>query len=328
MIDTAHVLQYGACLDILAARVSALIDRLDAQSLSHADTVMAGRTRGQIATPISFGLRIAQWAHPLIDAEADLETVRARLGRVQFGGAAGANTAVAPHGPAIAQGLAEELGLRFSPPWHTNRTGPIGFAAWLGSVTAALGKIARDVILLSRSEIAEARAGSGGGSSTMPQKANPVLAEAIVTLSHLAQTAQAGLAAAASPAEERDGSAWAVEWALIPQAVLATGAALRHALSLAETLTADADAMARTLAAADGVMAEAASFVLARHMPRDAAQQLVKQALADDRPLAQALAARTDLEIDWDQALDPRTVVDACVQVRDQVFGARRAGAP
>ena len=154
---------------------------------------MAARTRAQMATPITFGLRLAQWAQPLIELESEIEYLRANVLRVQFGGASGANTAVGPHGPGIAEALARELGLTPAAPWHTNRRGIALLAAWLGQLSSALAKIAGDLVLLSRSEVAEVALSSGGGSSTMPQKSNPVGPETILALCDVARAAANGL---------------------------------------------------------------------------------------------------------------------------------------
>ncbi len=141
--------------------------------------------------------------------------------------------------------------------------------------------MAGDLVLMGRSESGEARAGSGGGSSTMPQKSNPVAAETITALARLTACLTTPVHLAALHAEERDGAAWALEWLVLPQIVVATAAALRHAQNLADTLAPDADRMGAILDAGGGVaLAEAASFLLAAHMPRADAQALVKKAVA------------------------------------------------
>ncbi|MEL6205291.1 MAG: lyase family protein [Pseudomonadota bacterium] len=324
IIDTAHVLQYRAALGIMGPRLAALIDRLEAHSIAHADTPMAGRTRSQIAAPTTFGLRVATWAQPLIEAEAGLAELQPRLLKVQFGGAVGANSAVAPHGPAISAGMAEELGLAEAPPWHTDRSGPLALAAWLTSLAAGLARMAGDLILMGRTEIGEARAGKSGASSTMPQKANPVSAEAVVTLARLCTTLTAGMPAAASPVEERDGVAWALEWALLPQALLAAGGALRHARDLADTLAPDPAAMAARLAATEGALAEMASFALAANMPRAETKALVREAIAAPEPLAEALARLGPDGLDWPALLDPKRACAPAAQTARSIFATRR----
>lgn len=325
IVDTATTLQIRQCLDVLQTRLTELLDNLQRQSSEHASTVMAGRTRTQLATPITLGLRIAQWAQPLIELENELTQLRSRVLRVQFGGAVGANTAVAPHGPAIAQHMAEQLGLADAPPWHGNRLPVQTLAAWLLQINTALGKVGKDLMIQSRSEIAELRAGSAGGSSTMPQKANPVQSEILISMNTVAQALHSGISAAASPAEERDGASWTVEWILLPQLLLSTACALRHGVALAQTLAPNHARMRDIVESNSQLMAEAASFALAAHMPRAEAQTLVKEAALSGKPLAEALASLSDLDIDWGSTLHTDQVVQPCNQVREAIFSARQS---
>ncbi len=326
IVDTALVLQLASAIDTFAARLDGLIAGLSVAALHHADLPMAGRTRSQIAAPITFGSRIARWAQPLMALRRELAPLRARVARVQLGGAVGTNAVLAPHGPAVTAALADELGLADGPCWHTDRAALIALAGWCASISGALGKMAGDLILMGRSESGEAVAGEGGGSSTMPQKANPVAAETVVALAHLSAALVAPMHLAALHAEERDGAAWALEWLTLPQIVTATGACLRHAADLASTLAPDPDRMRAALALGGGViMAEVASFVLAATMPRAEAQALVKQAVtaaaAGGETLADALA-RLAPGRDWPRILDPVGQAPAAAAVVCQVFGA------
>ena len=322
-VDTAQVLGLAAALEVIEARLSHLIDILAAQSRAHETLVMAGRTRGQIATPITFGLRLAKWAQPMIRLENALPDVRRQALCVQFGGSAGTNAVVAPHGPEIIAALGAELGLHHAPPWHVDRTGIMAAAGWLLQLAIALSKLAGDLILLTRSEIGEVRAGPGGGSSTMPQKANPVIPETIRTLAGITRAAHTGLAVAADHAEERDGTNWSMEWAFLPQIIIATGAALRHGINVAEHLEPSRGRMSDTITHHSGVMAEQASFVLATQLPRAEAQRIVKQAARTGKPLADALAEVCDLDLDWARLLDPGGVVAPSRNLAEEIFSGR-----
>ncbi|UES46959.1 lyase family protein [Roseibium aggregatum] len=325
VIDTALVLQAKVALEILGARLEKLVDTLERQSERHADQLMAGRTRSQVSTPITLGYRIAQWAHPLIDAENALSALRSAVLRVQFGGASGINSAIAPDGTAVSAALALELGLEDSPSWHVNRTPILTLAGWLQQVTSALAKMAGDLALSGRTDIAEVSSGTGGGSSTMPQKANPVQAETIQVLNSIAISAQAGLAAAASPLEERDGTAWPLEWHFLPQMLLAAGAALVHADELATSLQAHGANLAATLASNPEIMAETASFVLARNgVSRAEAKDLVAAAAKDPAPFAEALARISPVSLDWQKELDPQQVVAPARDMSARIFQTRR----
>jgi 3-carboxy-cis,cis-muconate cycloisomerase len=323
VMDTALALQAKSCLDVLEERLGKLIDTLETESVRHANQLLAGRTRSQISTPVTFGYRIAQWAHGPIDTEADLPDLRKKVLKVQFGGASGVNGAVVPDGPRIAEALAKELKLHFSPSWHTNRSNILTLSAWLQALTAGLAKMAGDLLLLGRSDIAEVSSGTGGGSSTMPQKANPVQAEAILTLNTIVQTSAGGIAAAASPAEERDGARWPLEWAFLPQMLIATGAALRHAQALADSMSPNQDRISSGLKKHPEIMAEAASFALAKNgVPRAEAKDIVAKAAsqADFKSTLKELAPNG---IDWDTVLDPATVIPACKEMTAEIFARR-----
>ncbi len=310
IVDSALAVRLAMVLGILVARLDTLSATLAEAARRWRDLPMAGRTRSQVATPITFGLRVARWRQPLVPLRGDLAALLPRVARVQFGGAVGTNAAIAPQGPAVAAALAAELGLAASPSWHTDRSALGALAGTCAGVTGALGKMAGDLVLMGRSESGEARAGSGGGSSTMPQKSNPVAAETIGTLARFVAALATPMHLAALHAEERDGTAWSLEWLTLPQILVATAAALRHAQGLAETLEPDPVRMQAILDAGGGVaMAEAASFLLAGHMPRAEAQALVKRAVGEVATTGETLAAALTrlgpipVELGSDQAL-------------------------
>lgn len=295
IMDCALVLRLAAVLDVIEARLLALINRLADMAEAHADLPMAGRTRSQIATPITFGLRVAQWLQPLLDLRDRLPGLRASLSRVQCGGASGANSAIAPHGQAVTEALAEELGLTPSPPWHTNRVALTDLAGWCAGLAGATARMAGDAMVMLRREVAELSLSGGGGSSTMPNKTNPVAAEAVVALGRFTAGVMGGATQALHHQEERDATAWMLEWMVLPQMLVATGSSLRNTGVLLENLSPVPDQMARALELDGGaVHAEALSFALARHMPKASAKDLVGkaalQARDDGRTLTKVLA--------------------------------------
>ena len=327
VMDTAQMLQAKTALDILQTRLDRLIDTLETESNTHADQLLAGRTRSQVSTPVTLGYRIAQWAHPLIDARNDLAALRLNALKIQFGGASGVNSAVAPDGARVAEALASELGLSDAPSWHVNRTPVLLLAGWLQRICVALSKMAGDLIVMGRSDIGEVASGTGGGSSTMPQKSNPVQAETIQVLAHIANHAHGALAAAADPLEERDGTKWPLEWMMLPQLFLAAGSALNHAQGLSESLRPDAARLHATLADNPEIMAEAASFALARAgVSRSEAKDLVARAAAAGPPFPEALASLSTVRIDWTAVLDPATAIEPCKAMSRRIFAQRLNG--
>ena len=127
----------------------------------------------------------------------------------------------------------------------------------------------------------------------MPQKANPVLAEALVTLAR-ANAGHAGIAEQAMlQTEERDGAGWAVEWLCLPQMLVATAAGLRHAATLVGDLRPDAARMAAALEIGGGAAyAEAMAFALAPRVGLPEAQAILKRAAKAQAREGGTLAAR------------------------------------
>lgn len=304
--DSALMLRLRAVLGIFEGRIAALLEGLARQARTHAALPMAARTYGQTATPTTFGATVAMWGRPLLALRAELAALRPRLLAVSLGGAAGTLSAMGGRGAAVRAALAAELGLADpGAGWHAER-GRIGaLAAWAGGVAAALGKMGEDLILLAQSGIEEV-ALPGGGSSTMPQKVNPVLPSALVALARHALALAGALQGAGLHRQNRDGAAWFQEWLALPPLLMATGRALAHAGTLAQTMAPRPGRMAANLDDGTGLVhAEALVFALAARMPRPAAQAAVAALCAEvratGRPLPELAAAR------WPEAgLGPR----------------------
>ena len=123
---------------------------------------MAGRTLLQQAVPVTFGLKAAGWLAGLENARRWLVEVRVERLAAQLGGAAGTLASLGDAGPQVVAAYAEALGLAEPAlPWHTLR-GRIGeLASALAVVSGAVAKVARDIVLLSQTEVAEVREGEG-----------------------------------------------------------------------------------------------------------------------------------------------------------------------
>ncbi len=333
IMDTALILSLGHAVAILERELDKVIQALALMAKAHRASVMAARTRSQQALPMTFGLKAANWLAPLLRHRARLEELRPRLLAVQFGGAVGTLSALGGRGLEVMEALAAELALS-SPdlPWHTQRDGLAEFAAWLSLVSGSLGKMGQDIVLLSQSEVGELReggkasgGGARGGSSTMPQKSNPVASEALVTAAKMNATLLPALHQALLQEHERGGVAWQLEWLTLPQMVTCTAVSLKHARYLAENLEVDAARMRSNLEASNGLLlAEAATFALAEHMPRPEAQALVKSAcgevLESGRHLMDLLAERCDAPVDWSRVREPANYLGVTDDLIDRVI--------
>jgi 3-carboxy-cis,cis-muconate cycloisomerase len=302
--DTAQALRLRRVLTLFDARLGVVLAELAKLASVHADLPMAARTYGQAATPTTFGAVVAQWGRPVKRWRERLGAVTADVALVQLAGASGTLSAMGPRGPEVRAALAAALALHDpGAGWHAERDSIAVLAAWLTGVCIALGKIGEDLILLSQSGIGEVSIAGAGGSSTMPQKQNPVGPSVLVAIARTAVALNSALQGAAMHRQQRDGAAWFTEWLTLPQLTILTGRALTLTTELASRLTPDAAAMSRGLEAGHGlIFAEGLTFALARQMPRPEAQAAVKEMCAEavrvGTPLL-AVAAERFPGTDW-----------------------------
>ena len=308
VMDTALVLQVRDALGVLETALGRVIERLARMARRYRASVMPGRTRSQQAVPIPFGLKAAGWLAPLLRHRTRLAELRPRVLAVQLGGAAGTLEPLGERGVDVAEALAGELRLSTPPmPWHTQRDALGEVAGWLSLVTGSLAKMAQDVILLAQTEIGEVRetAEAGrGGSSTMPQKVNPVTSEQIIAAARTNASLLGAMHQALVQEHERATSGWQVEWWALPRMFELTAAAIRKAEFLGAYLAVDEARMRHNVSASNGLMlAEAVTFALAKTMSRQAARGLVtaacRTAQAEGRHLVDVLQGQTDAPLDW-----------------------------
>lgn len=231
VIDTALALTLQGCTDLLEDRLRALEEALASLTDRFGAHPMSGRTRMQLAKPITVADRVETWRLPLAAHRDRLAALRGRVELVQIGGPVGDRAGLEP--AFIAQ-VAAVLGLSVPPrAWHAMREGVADYASGLSLISGSLGKMGQDVALMAQQGLGEIALSGGGGSSAMPHKQNPVLAELLVTLARFNATQVAGMHQALVHEQERSGAAWSLEWMILPQMALATGRGLDAALDLA-----------------------------------------------------------------------------------------------
>ncbi|MDI1457761.1 3-carboxy-cis,cis-muconate cycloisomerase [Streptomyces sp. ATE26] len=315
IMDTAAMLvaarTLGPVLDDLG-RTERALARLAA---GHRDTPMPGRTLTQHAVPTTFGLKAAGWRSLVLDARDRVRRVRDSL-PAQLGGAAGTLAAFRAYGAVDAAALtgayAREVGLAAPAlPWHTLRTPVADLAGCLAFAAGALGKLAADVLTLSRTETGELTEGRGGGSSAMPHKANPVRSTLVAAAARRAPQLAATLYGSLAAEDERPAGAWHAEWEPLRDLLRLVGGAAAHAAVLAEELRAHPGAMRRNLDITRGLivserLSAALAPVLGRARAKELLTELARRAHEEDRPLRELLAGQPELrEADLDDLTDP-----------------------
>lgn len=191
-----------------------------------AQTLM-GRTRMQAALPITVADRLRTWSHPLQTHLERLDQIRPRVETLQLGGPVGDGATLAPHTAEIAADMAAQLNLRHpKASWHAMRDGLADYANLLSLISGSIGKIGQDICLMAQQGINEIGMTHGGGSSAMPHKQNPVLAELLVTLARFNAVQLSGMHHALIHEQERSGAAWMLEWMILPDMARATARSL------------------------------------------------------------------------------------------------------
>ncbi|MEU9355345.1 3-carboxy-cis,cis-muconate cycloisomerase [Streptomyces griseoloalbus] len=330
IMDSAMMLVAHRTLGPLLADLDRCRRSLAGLAAEHRDTPMPGRTLTQHAVPTTFGLKAAGWRSLVLDARDRVTAVRNSL-PAQLGGAAGTLAAFTAYGADDATALpavyAAELGLRAPAlPWHTLRTPVADLAGCLAFTAGALGKLAADVLTLSRTEVAEVAEGSGGASSAMPHKANPVrstlVAAAARRAPHLAATLYGSLVAE----DERPAGAWHAEWEPLRDLLRLVGGAARDTAELTEGLRVRPDAMREHLGLTHGlIVSERLSAELTPVLGRARAKKLLtglaRRAHEERRELVELLAEEEELkDVDLSPFTDPARCTGSAGELTDRAL--------
>ena len=243
------------------ARLDAALLRL---SERHAKTVMLGRTLLQAAPPVTFGLKAAGWLAAVRRGWLWLDDAFQDALILQFGGASGTLAALGDKGIDVGRAMAKELGLGFpDAPWHAHRDRLAALVAACGVLTGTLGKMARDISLLMQGEVGEAaepESEGRGGSSTMPQKRNPIASAVTLAAASRVPGLVAAFLAGMVQEHERGVGGWQAEWPTVAGVIQSTGLAIASMAEAANGLEVDAEQMRANIEATGGsVFAEKAA---------------------------------------------------------------------
>ena len=297
---TATVIQIDRSVDVIDACLAETLSVMSTLAQTHAATPMIGRTLGQHAQPITFGKKVSTWIDEYARHRERLKELRARLRRSAIlKGAVGNYSGLGDKAIAVEQSFASELGLDapYTADWNGTRDVIAEYGLVLGLIARSHQRIGQELFLLQSTDIDEVREETPAGvvgSSSMPHKSNPRAPEALVHAGRTIPRLGEVLSDDVVNLFERDNTSRMTP--VIEEIAVESVATLREMNRLLGGLEVDAPRMRANIAKTGGfALSQRVAFALADHMPREEAEALVKEVIADavatNRDFAAALAA-------------------------------------
>ena len=194
IVDTAVALQLRDSIVHLRSALCDLIEVTANLAERERDTVMLGRTHGQAAVPITFGLKVAVWLDEMRRHLIRLDQAAPRISVGKFLGAVGTGAAQGENARELQKLILTHLGLGvpLATTQVVGRDRYVEYISWLANVATTVEKVLQEIRNLQRSEIAEAGEGfdvkKQVGSSTMAHKKNPIKSENASGLSRIVRS--------------------------------------------------------------------------------------------------------------------------------------------
>lgn len=332
--DTGMVLQIRNGLELFEVLLTKLQNILGDLSRNHKNTIMVGRTMQQQAAPITFGFKTAIWLSELQRHMLRLEQLKQRVLVGQVGGAVGTNATLGNRGIEVLHETMVELNLG-SPDisWHVARDNWVELVNYLALVGGSLAKIANEVAILMRSEvneISEPFEAGAGASSTLPQKRNPKICQAIIASGKILREKSALSHDTLVQEHERGVGTMHLEWSIIPEAFVLSAGQLENTIKLLDGIVVNEHKMKDNLNLLNGlVMSESVMMGLANHVGRSQAhtilyevcihcvknKQSLKEGLLNDDRVNVVLG-----EHEIDELLKPSNYLGCAIEMVDRVL--------
>jgi len=335
IIDTGFVLAAKKAFDVVYNDLFEVEGFLIDLAEKHKDTIMAGRTHGQQALPITFGYKVSVWASEVHRHLERMKECRERDFAGQLSGAVGTLASFGEQAFKLQEKVIAKLGLQVPDiSWHASRDRLVSVVSLLALIAGTLGKIGHEIVNLQKtefSEVAEPWAQGVVGSSTMPHKRNPGASEGMLMLSKLVQGNLLTVNESLLQEHERDGAYWKIEWVVVPEAFIFTGASLAKAKKVLKDLVVNKHKMEQNLDILKGLLlSEAAMLHLGEKLGKQTAHEVVyeismkafkddvsfKQCLLDDTRVSKHFTAKA-----LDEILDPHSYTGYSRQLAERVVG-------
>ena len=331
--DTALALQLRRAMNIIEGDLKALLSVLLDKALEHRETVCIGRTHGQHALPMTYGMKFALWASEVGRHLDRLSETRKRVEVGKMSGAVGTMASFGEKGFEVQRITMERLKLETT--LVTNqiiqRDRHAELQCLLALIAGTLDKIGRELRNLQRTEIAEISEPVRSPSSTMPQKLNPSNTERICGLARVIRGSVNASLESIALEHERDISNSGMERINIPEGFILTDYILRQMTGIVKGLSFDSDNIERNLNMTLGLilterlMIELVAKGVGRQEGHELMRRLALKAWKEKRPLRQVMeedgeATRLITPVEMDEWLNPRTYIGASIQIVDRAI--------
>lgn len=337
--DTGLVLQLKDAQQLIVKQLQELLTSSLKQAKKYRTLIMAGRTHGQQAVPITLGYKIAIWANKFGNHLDRIKDGQKRYLVGELGGAAGTLASLGDKGLAVQKTFCDLLGLETPTiTWHVSRDGFAEFASIISMIAGTVARVANEIINLQRTEIGEIEEGftmGKVGSSTMPQKRNPMKCENIVSLTRIIQ-ANATLGLSSMMQEhERDMTFWQSDWSYLPQICINLSAAMKMLNDVLNQMIVHKDNIKHNLLETKGlIVSERVMLDLGRYLGRQNAHEVIYEnamkAFEEKKPLLDLLLADKRVTADVDEPtlremLNPEKYSGVSAELVDRVLSKYHA---
>jgi len=339
--DTALALQLREALAIIEGDLLRLLKVLLDQAEAHRETICIGRTHGQHALPMTYGMKFALWASEVARHLDRLEETRRRVLVGKMSGAIGTMASFGEKGFEVQRLTMERLGLE--PVMISNqivqRDRHAEMQCNLALIAGTLDKIGREIRNLQRTEIAEVSEPVRSPSSTMPHKRNPNRTERVCGLSRVIRGSVVSSLETIALEHERDISNSSLERVNIPEGFILTDYILRQMTSILEWLVFDHENIRRNLdmtlglSLTERVMLELVKRGVGRQRAHEMMRRLAMRCWDERRSLREVMleddeVGKTVTKADLDDWLKPENYIGTAVEQVDRVVETLRARFP
>lgn len=331
--DTALALQLRMAMDIIEGDLKSLLRVLLDKGLEHRETVCIGRTHGQHALPMTYGMKFVLWAAEVGRHLDRLSETRRRVEVGKMSGAVGTMASFGKKGFEVQRITMERL--KLEPALVTNqivqRDRHAELQCLLALIAGTLDKMGREIRNLQRTEISEISEPVRSPSSTMPQKLNPSNTERICGLARVIRGSVNASLESIALEHERDISNSGVERINIPEGFILTDYILRQMTGIVKGLSIDSENIERNLNMTLGiilterVMIELVAKGVGRQEGHELMRRLALKAWKEKRPLRQVMeedeeATRLITSADMDEWLNPHNYIGTSVEQVDRAI--------